>query len=204
MRKMPLKLLAAAMLCTSTLAAAADGDWFVRLGVHSVDPKSGNGDLAGGALRADIDSDTRPTIVIGRSLDDHWAIELLASAPFNHTVSLNGAQALDFKHLPPTVTAQYYFAPESKINPFLGLGVNYTLTFDESERGPLAGTRTRVGNSFGPALHAGLVFDTGRAWQVIADLRWADIDADVSVDGDDVGTVHVDPLVYGVYVGWRF
>jgi outer membrane protein len=205
MKKTLIRLLTAALLCASTaVVAAPDGDWFVRIGLHAVNPKSGNGTLAGGALDADIGTDTRPTIVVGRSLDDHWAIELLASMPFEHTVSLNGAEALDFRHLPPTLTAQYYFAPQSRVNPFLGVGLNYTLTFDEKERGPLAGTRTRVGNSFGPAVHAGLVIDTGRSWQVIADLRWVDIDADVSVDGVDVGTVNVDPLVYGVYLGWRF
>jgi outer membrane protein len=185
-------------------ATAAEGDWFFRLGVHAVDPKSDNGTLAGGAFDASIDSNVRPTLVLGRNLTANWAIELLASAPFQHTVSLDDAEALDFKHLPPTLTLQYYFAPEAKVNPFLGVGLNYTLTFDEEERGPLAGTRTRVGNSFGPALHAGLVFDTGRRWNVIADLRWADIDADVTVDGADVGEANVDPLVYGVYLGWRF
>lgn len=198
-------LLAPLALALAPSCRAADGaDWFVRVGAHAVNPKSDNGTLAGGTLQASIDTDARPTLVLGRHLSDHWALELLAALPFQHTASLNGSDALDFKHLPPTLTLQYYFAPDAKVNPFLGAGLNYTLTFDEKERGPLTGTRTRVGNSFGPALHAGLVFDTGRRWNIVADVRWADIDADVSVNGDKVGTVNVDPLVYGVYLGWRF
>ena len=191
-------------LAASCAAQAQDDAWFFRVGAHVVNPRSDNGTLAGGALDAAIDSDARPTFVLGRRLDDHWAVELLASLPFEHTVALNGADAVDFKHLPPTLTLQYYFLPESRVNPFLGLGLNYTWTFDEEERGPLAATEVKVGNSFGIAAHAGLEFDLGRRWNLVADVRWMDIDADVSVDGADVGEVRVDPLVYGVYAGWSF
>jgi outer membrane protein len=38
----------------------------------------------------------------------------------------------------------------------------------------------------------------------ITDVRWIDIDADASVDGANVGSVAVDPLVYGVYGSLRF
>lgn len=193
-----------AALAASCVAQAQEDSWFFRVGAHVVDPKSDSGTLAGGALAAEIDSDVRPTLVLGRQFDDHWAVELLASFPFQHTVALNGADAVDFKHLPPTLTLQYYFLPEARVNPFLGVGLNYTWTFDEEERGPLAGTEVKVGNSFGPAAHAGLVFDVGQRWNLVADIRWMDIDADVSVDGADVGEVNADPLVYGLYLGWRF
>lgn len=201
---MKLHLLALSLLAAAAPLHAADGDWTLRVGVHAVNPDSDNGKLAGGALHASIDTDTRPTLALGRRLSPHWALELLAAAPFRHTARLNGADALDFKHLPPTLSLQYGFAPDARVQPFVGVGLNYTVTFDEKETGPLAGTRTRVGNSFGPAAQLGLVFETGRAWNIVADVRWADIDADVTVDGVDVGEVNVDPLVYGVAVGWRF
>lgn len=194
----------ALLLAVPAAASATDGNWFARVGLHAVDPTSDNGTLADGALSASLDTDIKPTFVIGRRFSPHWALELLAAAPFRHTVQLNGVDALDFKHLPPTLSLQYIFAPDARVQPFAGIGLNYTLTFDESETGPLAGTRTRVGNSFGPAAQLGLVFETGRAWNVVADVRWADIDADVSVDGTDVGEVSVDPLVYGVALDWRF
>lgn len=41
-------------------------------------------------------------------------------------------------------------------------------------------------------------------WMWGADVRWIDIDTDVSVDGAGVGTVNIDPIVYGVFVGYRF
>ena len=200
----PLLSLVAMLLTAAPIAHATDGNWFARVGVHAVDPSSDGGRLAGGTLAVTLDTDVEPTITLGRRLSPHWAIELLAAAPFRHTATLGGGDALDFKHLPPTLSVQYIFAPDARVQPFVGVGLNSTLTFDEKESGALAGTRTRVGNSFGPAAQIGLVFETGRAWNVVADARWMDIDADVSVDGVDVGTVSVDPLVYGIALGWRF
>ena len=60
-------------------AAHAQGDdWLLKLGVHTVDPKSGNGTLAGGALRADVGSDTGLTISAERFVTPNWGVELLA------------------------------------------------------------------------------------------------------------------------------
>ena len=185
----------------STLAA---DQWFIRAGLHNVDPKSDNGSLAGGALDARIGSDLKPTLVLGRFLDDNWAIELLASAPFNHDVKLNGAKAADFKHLPPTLSLQYYFGQPGGFRPFVGLGVNYTWTYDEKETGPLSGTRLKLGNSVGPAVQLGLQTELGDSLHLVGDVRWVDIDASVSVNRNRVGEVAVDPLVYGLYLGWRF
>ena len=188
----------------SEQSCAQTDDWFFRVGVHAVNPKSDNGTLAGGTLKASIDQDVRPTLILGRFLNPNWAVELLASFPYQHTASLNGVEALEFKHLPPTLTLQYHFAPDAQVQPFIGAGLNYTLTFSESERGPLAGTESKVGNSFGAAVQVGLIFKTNAGFDITADVRWIDIDADIQVGGASVGTVAVDPLVYGLYMGWNF
>lgn len=184
--------------------AVADDAWFVRAGVGHVDPKSDNGSLAGGTLDARIGSDLRPTLAIGRFLNDRWAVELLAALPFDHEVSLNGAKAADFKHLPPTLSLQYYFGEAGGFRPFVGAGLNYTWTYDQRETGPLAGTRLKIGNSVGAAAQAGFVAELTDTLHLVADVRWIDIDASVSVNSNRVGTVEVDPLVYGVSLGWRF
>lgn len=194
-------------LCLGLLAPAGQAladDWFVRLGLHNVDPKSDNGTLAGGALQARIGSDVRPTLAIGRFLDDNWALELLAAAPFEHEVRLNGEKAADFKHLPPTLSVQYYFGQPGGFRPFVGAGINYTWTYDERETGPLAGTRLKLGNSVGAAAQLGFQTELSDSLHLVGDVRWIDIDASVSVDRNRVGEVAVDPLVYGLYLGWRF
>lgn len=200
---LPRTLLAAA-LALGFVANAQAQDWFVRFGSTTIDPKNNNGSLVNNALDVNVKSKTTLGATLGYHYTPNWALELLVSTPFKHSVQLNGDKALSFEHLPPTLSLQYYFLPDSKVNPFLGLGANYTLTFNEKERGPLAGTNTKLGNSFGIATQAGVVFKIADKWDVVADIRWMDIDASVKVDGTKVGTTHVDPLLYGLHLGYRF
>ncbi len=168
------------------------------------DPKSDNGSLANGALATRIDSQMGLGLVIGRQISPHFGIELLAATPFEHTVALNGSDAVDFKHLPPTLSAVYTFAPEARVRPFVGAGINYTVTFEEREYGPLAGTEVKLGNSWGLAAQAGLKFSVSERWDLVFDVRWLDIDADVRVNGGSVGSAEVEPMVYGLHLGYRF
>lgn len=193
-----------AALALAFAAPAQAEDWFVRAGLSYVAPKSNNGSLAGGALAADISGEAGLGLVIGRRFSPNLSLELLAATPFEHSVSLNGADAVDFKHLPPTLSLVYGFAPESSVNPFIGAGVNYTWTFDERAYGPLAGTRVKLGNSWGLAAQAGLAFKVNDHWDVVLDARWIDISADVRVNGAFVGKAAVDPTVFGLHVGYRF
>ena len=195
--------LAAALMLASAPAVAAD--WWVRGGVTNVNPDSDNGRIANNALAVEIDSNTQLGLSFGRYLDDNWAVELLAATPFDHTVSLNGAEAVDFKHLPPTVSVQYYFgARDATIRPFVGAGVNYTWVYDEEERGPVAAADVDLENSWGLAAQAGLLWNLSDAWHATADVRWIDIDSEVRLNGADIGTATVDPLVFSVMVGTTF
>lgn len=194
----------AAALALGLAAPAHAENWFFRAGPTHVAPKSDNGRVAGGAFAVDIGDETQLGLIAGYRLTSNWAIELLAATPFTHEVQLNGTKALDFKHLPPTLSLQYYFAPEAMVSPFLGAGLNYTWTYDERETGPLAGTRVGLGNSWGLAAQAGLLFRVSERMDIVAEARWIDIDADVKLDGADIGSVAVDPLTYGLYLGYRY
>ncbi|GIX37072.1 MAG: membrane protein [Silanimonas sp.] len=196
-------LLASALLLASAPAFA--GDWWIRGGATHVDPKSDNGRLAAGALQVDIDSNTQLGLSLGRFLTDQWAIDVLAATPFSHTAKLNGAESVRFKHLPPTVSLQYYFGGrDAAVRPFLGAGVNFTWVYDEQERGPVTGARVELENSWGAAAQAGLLFRLSDTWHATADLRWIDIDSKTRLDGTRIGTVKVDPLVFSLMVGTRF
>jgi outer membrane protein len=198
-------LIALALACgLAGPALAADaGTWSLSLGVHTVNPTSDNGSLAAGALEADVGSDWKPTITAEYFFTPNLGLEVLASLPFEHDISLNGVKAGSTKHLPPTFTLQYHFDGE-KVSPFIGAGVNYTLFFDQEETGPLAGTDVDLGNSWGLAAHAGVDFKLANNRAIRVDVRWIDIDTDVSVNGADVGTVTIDPLVFGAAYVWNF
>lgn len=186
-------------------AFAQDSErWIVKAGVHDVDPKSGNGRLAGGALTVDVGSSTRPTATLEYLLTPNLGIELIAAWPFEHDVKLNGAAAATVEQLPPTLSLQYHFNAAGTVSPFLGIGVNYTRFFNIDERGPLAGASLSLSSSWGFAAHAGLDFRINERWLAGFDVRWIDIDTDARVNGADVGSVTIDPFVGGLYAGYRF
>jgi outer membrane protein len=201
MKKLSVALL---LVLATPLAQAEAGPWRFTVGAHNVDPKSDNGSLAAGALEVEVGDSWRPTITGEYFFNENLGLEVLAAVPFKHDVQLNGADAGDITHLPPTISLQYHFSPEAKVSPYVGAGVNFTWIYNEDSAGPIAGTDLDLDNSWGLALHAGFDVNLQNNWFVGLDARWMDIDADVSVDGADVGTVNVDPLVYGFYVGRRF
>ncbi|ODU66341.1 MAG: hypothetical protein ABT16_01920 [Rhodanobacter sp. SCN 65-17] len=198
--------LAALTLAIGPIAARADSSesspWVVRVGVHTVNPKSDNGTLAG--MKATIGSDTQPTFSLEYRFDPHWSADVLAALPFKHAVRLDGTAAATTKQLPPTVGVQYRFMPEAAVSPFLGVGINYTRFFETRGVGPLQGAHVSIDSSFGAAAHAGLDFRINERWLATADVRWMRIAGDVHVNGTRVGKATVDPLAYGLSVGYRF
>lgn len=200
--------LAAALAAALTLPASAvaheAGDVIVRVGAHNVSPDSDNGRLAAGALEVDVDDSIRPSVMFEYMINRNLGLEVLAALPFQHDIELNGAHAGSTKHLPPTVSLQWHFNPGGKFQPYLGAGLNYTTFFSEKSAGPIANTDLKLDDSWGLAAHAGFDVILNEKWLWGADVRWIDIDTNVSVDGADVGTANIDPIVYGVYVGYRF
>ncbi len=198
----------AAALVLSGLAAPAfaqqAGEWTFGIGVHQVNPKSDNGSVVGGTLDVEVGSNVRPTITAEYFVRDNLGIEVLAAWPFEHDISIKGVgQVGSTKHLPPTISLQYHFG-EGKVKPFVGAGINYTLFMSEETEGALAGSDLELDDSFGLALHAGIDFKVGEKGAIRIDARWIDIDTDAKLDGVDIGTVNIDPLVYGAAYVFQF
>ncbi|MCB1640105.1 MAG: OmpW family protein, partial [Xanthomonadales bacterium] len=97
-----------------------------------------------------------------------------------------------------------HFNPEGSVSPYIGAGLNYTFIYDEESKGPIAGSRLRLDDSFGLAAHAGIDFKLNERWSLGADIRWIDLNTDVTLDGADIGEAEVDPLAYGAYLLYRF
>ncbi len=181
-------------------ALAEKGDLILRGGAAVVNPKSDNSPLV------NVDEGYSPSIMLTYFLSDNWAIDVLGSLPFKHDINLNGGGKVgETKHLPPTVSLQYHFLPQGAVfRPYVGAGVNFTLFFDEETTGALAGTDLSLDNSFGVAAQIGADFALNDKWAINVDLRWADIDTDASLDGAPLGTVEIDPFVFGVSVAYKF
>lgn len=185
--------------------AQSRGDWTLGVGVHAVDPKSGNGRLADGTLPVRVDTDVKPTLTFEYFVRDNLGVEVIAAWPFEHDVSIAGLGTVgSTKQLPPTVSLQYHFNTKGKVSPFLGAGVNYTTFFSEDTRGALAGSKLKLDDSWGLAAHAGVDFALNERSAIRIDARWIDIDTDVKLDGAGLGTVNIDPIVYGAAYVMKF
>lgn len=220
--------IAALATCLMAQGAAAEGraagDWLFRVGGGVVDPKSGNLDtvLAGGPATINVDSGVSVTFNGTYMVTDHFGIELLASLPFEHDIELAGVGEIgSTKHLPPTLSAQWHFSPIGRLVPYVGVGLNWTLFFDEEANATLnslGGSDVKLDDSVGIALQAGVDLLAGENWFVNFDVRWINIETDATVTVQpgsalnpgataieaDIGTVEIDPVVYGLHVGWRF
>ncbi len=188
-------------LCSAVAAPAAlaqsAGSWTLGIGAHSVNPTAESGNIIANSVPIDVQSSVRPTITAEYFIRDNLGIEVLASWPFEHDINVTGLGRVGTtKHLPPTVSLQYHIG-EAIARPFVGAGVNYTAFFSEESTGPLTGAELDLSNSWGLAVHAGIDFSLSERSAIRVDARWMDIDTDVAIDGTNVGTVSIDPLVYG-------
>lgn len=201
MRQIPVALLLTTCLIPIGVPALAQsqGDWTIGVGVGYLDPKSGNGTLAGG--EADVDADTRPIFTAEYFIRDNLGIELLASTPFDHDISIDGiGDAGSTNHLPPTLSLNYHFPTQTALKPFVGAGLNYTIFFDEdSDLGDLD-----IEDSLGISLQAGVDYAVSDTGALRLNVRWFDIDSDVELNGTKIGEVEIDPWLVGLSYVFRF
>lgn len=190
---------ALAIVFSAPASAFEEGDWLMRFGVSTVNPKSDNHPVVS------AEDGTSLTFNFSYMMTRNWAVEVLAAYPFEHDVDLVGGPTVaQIKHLPPTVSLQYHFAPDAKFQPYIGAGLNYTTFFSESTEGPLAGTKLSLDDSFGLGYQVGADIILNEKWFLNLDARYLDIDSDATLDGVDLGTVEIDPYVYGIHLGFKF
>ncbi|WP_019339952.1 OmpW/AlkL family protein [Stutzerimonas stutzeri] len=199
------------------------GDVILRAGAITVDPRedsgsvftSVTGSIAGS--KATLDSDTQLGLNFAYMVTDKVGIELLAATPFEHSVGLSGMPAgldgdfADVKHLPPTLSLVYYpMDTRSVFQPYVGLGVNYTIFFDEELNSRRKGeqfSNLELDDSWGLAAQVGMDFMLTDQLMLNAQVRYIDIDTEATADsafGKVKVDVDVDPMVYMVGLGYKF
>lgn len=199
MRKTLLALVAVAALAPTLASAQDSGNWLIR--ARAVHLDSANKDDTG--LGLTINNKWLPEVDITYFFSPNIAAELILTYPQKQTVYSNGTEIGSFKHLPPTLTAQYHFTGLGAFRPYVGLGLNYT---NISSVDLLGGGANLKRNSYGLAAQIGADFPVGGGWLLNVDLKKVQIGTDVLVGATETnaGSFKVDPLLISVGFGKRF
>ena len=188
----------------NTAMAVEKGDWLVRFGASNVDPKSDNHPIVS------VDDGSSFTANVAYMFTDNLSVELLAAYPFEHDIDAKGSisslgKVGSTKHLPPTVTLQYYFNNTTQFTPFLGAGLNYTHFFDEDTKGALSGTDLDLDDSWGYALEGGVDYNINDHWMVSGQIYYINIETRAKIDAVPGSyDVDINPWVYFLSAGYKF
>ena len=193
--------LAAVALCTLMSGASmaqqtTEGPWLVR--ARAVHLDSANKDSTG--LNLSVNDKWIPEVDITYFFNKNIAAELILTVPQRHTLSAGGTAIGSLKHLPPSLLVQYHFTDLPGFKPYVGAGVNYTRF--SSIRLPAGVDVDR--NSFGGALQLGVDIPVAKDVYLNFDVKKVYIKTDVSAAGNKIGTFKVDPVLFGIGLGWRF
>jgi outer membrane protein len=217
-------LILSALTLSPLVLANQAGDFIVRGGFTNINPDSGKSNIMlGGAdstMTLTVDDNTQLGLNFVYFYDSNWAVELLAATPYTHDVTIqdknavlgvDGANLGEVSHLPPTLSALYYFDTNSAFKPYVGVGINYTVFFDEEFAAApksLGLSNLELDGSFGLSAQIGADYHLDDKWSLNASIRYIDIDADATFDvgGNNIGKaeINVDPMVYSLMLGYKF
>ena len=210
MKKLVLSLLATTAIAQPALAAdnSNEGRWMLRaraLGVMPQEDAKITGAVTGSSIS--IDNSVVPELDASYFVTNNIAFELIAAVtPHKAHTKTSSAGPLDLGDvwlLPPTLTAQYHFTDLGQFKPYVGAGVNYTAFFDASKGSSV--TSVDYGNSFGPALQAGVDYMLDDHWLLNLDVKKIWINSDVKLNGGAIAAdVDINPWIVGVGFGYRF
>ena len=205
----------------SSSFALDKGDIILRGGVGLIFPNDDSDQLTGvpGAT-VGVDDSVTFAFTAGYMLHENLAIELLGIWPANHdvegegilrTLGISDVGELDI--FPPTLSLNYYFQPQHKLRPHVGVGVNYSVYWDTESSSQLKailgnGTDLDISHSVGWAVNAGLDYDISDKVFLTANFWYVDIEAEASLKATTLGKldvdVDVDPFVALIGLGFRF
>jgi len=166
---------------------------------------------------ASVNNSVMPEVDVTYMATDNVGFELIA-ATTKHTASGTSGTTGSIGKLastwvlPPTLTVQYHFNPHGKLRPYLGAGINYTIFWNEKASAGLEAavgkTNVHMSDSVGYPPQAGLDVDINPKMFLNFDVKYIDMNTTATLQTTAIGTqslrVHLNPLVFGAGVGFRF
>ena len=113
-----------------------------------------------------------------------------------------GVKSGTIKALPPSLLLQYHFTDLGAFKPYVGAGLNYTVFYNRNNI--LNGAAEVDRSSFGLTGQIGFDYALNKNWFLNLDVKYVQMNTDVKVNGAKVGKVDLDPMLYGIGVGYRF
>ena len=206
------------LVSAQSLYAYEPGDWFVRLGPAFIEPNDDSNEIDGiPGSELSVDNDVTLGFTIGYMLTNNFAIELLGITPSSHDINARGSisslgKVADVDVFPPTLSLQYHLKNSSSIQPYVGIGVNYThfssANATSSLETALGGdTDIDIDDSWGLAGQVGADIAINDSWNFNAAIWYIDIDADATLETNGVSRdvdIDVDPWVFFIGIGKTF
>lgn len=192
-------IFSALLSSTTAISATQEGDILMRVRIIDINPQNTGTLTARDSVSLDID--------FTYMVSEHFGVELLLDTSSEHDIALGTVDVVTTKVLPPALIAQYHASPAAKVRPYIGIGVNYTMFFDEATTDALpAGTDVSLDASTGLVLQAGVDFDINDTWFANIDFKKMDINTYANLTGAVTAKIdaNIDPVIIGVGIGMKF
>ncbi|MHC1955456.1 OmpW/AlkL family protein, partial [Escherichia coli] len=140
------------------------------------------------------------TFGAGYLFTDKLGAELNSSEKFEHDLNTSpGGDAGSVDRLPINLMVNYYpmGGLDSKVQPYVGVGLNYTRFSGEP-------TGLSVDESYGAIGQAGVDLAVTDNVMLNGYVSYADVNADINASGNKVGEVNMEPVTIGGGVTYRF
>jgi len=222
MKKVILSLVSGLFLSLGFAQAQEGNDyakWQIRVrGVGVVPTESSEVGKIGGSV--DVSSTFIPELDFTYFFTKNLAAELILgtskhkiSTQNSNLTAIGGAanSSIDLGHvwlLPPTLTLQYHFHPSPVWKPYIGVGANYTIFYNE-DAGPTVKS-VSYKNKFGIAAQLGVDVNVSKSVFFNFDIKQiflktnADVDATNLAPGLDIpAKVTLNPFLLGFGIGVR-
>ncbi len=218
MRKAVLATLAASAVLAAAMAPAAAqeerigvraGDIMIRGRLLGVFPLTTDSDISviGGSV--DASNTATPELDFTYFVTDNIAFELIAATTIHHITARDVPGAGDISVgnvflLPPSLTAQWHFSPHSRIDPYVGAGINYTFFYGATAAGNPVYNVT-YDNNVGAVVQAGVNYNFDGPWFLNFDVKQIFLSTTAHInDGQIEANVDLNPLIIGAGIGVRF